>query len=498
LANDDAINDFAPEESGEPRSAPQAAEHDSSADVHATSSRDPDVRERAPEVDFEELFSQIDSGELAPLPVDFEPASQIDFDELADIYASPSSPEVVAPAPDVDVDGAASAVDGGASADVYASRAPEVDDKAVAETYRADSAAALNGWPDDNVPVHHRPAPYESSGGVQVLAALATVGMLTIMYAVFVNERSSPLSIPPRVTAPAPAPTSAPELEQLASLEPPVVSDAVIPPPPSVRPRPYFDDPFGLTRGLGPPIPLQGFDVPPRSAAADNATPPATEPVPPVAPVAAPAAAAPEPSPSATPAPAPSVVTSPPPAAPPTVTASPPATASVPRNPAPPTTSAPSSSGASAPPTAALATPTPAPAPARSAPAPVAAPAPAAASPAAASAVVENNQSGIQNTLARYRKAFSALNASAAREVWPTVNERSLSRAFDRLEQQDVSFDRCQIEVTNNDRAEATCNGTARYVPRVGSRTPRVDQREWRFNLVKVKDQWLIGAVDAR
>jgi hypothetical protein len=485
LANDDAINEFAPEEPGEPRSAsPQAAEpRASSADVHARFSRDVDVPERVPEVDFEELFSQIDSGDLTSLQVDFEPVSQIDFDQLADTYASAFPPEVVASAPEV-----GDAV----PANVDVSPA-EVEDTLGADTYRADSAAALNGWPDGNG-VMHRPAPYESSGGVQVLAALATVGMLTMMYAVFVNQRSSaPLSMPSRAAAPAPEPTSAAEQDQLASLEPPVVGDAVIPPP-RVRPRPNFDDPFGLTRGLGPPIPLQGFDAPPRSSAADNATPPAAEPVPPVAPAAAPAAAAPEPSPSTTPAPAPSVT--PPPPATPTVTTSPPATASVPRSPAPPTTPAPSSSGTSAPSIAGLAPPAPAPAP--SVPAPVAAPAPAAASPPAASAVVDNNQTGIQNTLARYRKAFSALNATAAREVWPTVNERSLSRAFDRLEQQDVSFDRCQIQVTNNDRAEATCNGTASYVPRVGSRTPRVDQRQWRFNLVKVKDQWLIGAVDAR
>jgi hypothetical protein len=103
----------------------------------------------------------------------------------------------------------------------------------------------------------------------------------------------------------------------------------------------------------------------------------------------------------------------------------------------------------------------------------------------------------VQNALTRYRRAFSSLNASAAREVWPTVNERTLSRAFDRLEEQEVVFDGCQIDI-NNARAEARCNGTARYVPRVGSRTPRVERREWRFSLVKVRDEWLIGAVDAR
>ena len=40
--------------------------------------------------------------------------------------------------------------------------------------------------------------------------------------------------------------------------------------------------------------------------------------------------------------------------------------------------------------------------------------------------------------------------------------------------------------------------GTASYVPRVGNRTPRVDRRSWRFSLVKVREEWLIGAVEAR
>lgn len=81
--------------------------------------------------------------------------------------------------------------------------------------------------------------------------------------------------------------------------------------------------------------------------------------------------------------------------------------------------------------------------------------------------------------------------------MWPTVNEGTLNRAFERLEEQEISFNKCQIDV-NEARAEATCQGTARYVPRVGSRTPRVDSRQWRFSLVKVREEWLIGAVDAK
>jgi hypothetical protein len=77
------------------------------------------------------------------------------------------------------------------------------------------------------------------------------------------------------------------------------------------------------------------------------------------------------------------------------------------------------------------------------------------------------------------------------------VNQKDLSRAFDRLEEQELAFDGCNIDVAAS-RAEATCKGTARYVPRVGARTARVDQRQWRFSLVKVRDEWLIGAVDVR
>ena len=62
--------------------------------------------------------------------------------------------------------------------------------------------------------------------------------------------------------------------------------------------------------------------------------------------------------------------------------------------------------------------------------------------------------------------------------VWPTVNEKTLARAFERLEDQDVSFENCQIEIAAV-LADAACSGTARYVPKVGSRTPKAEARQW-------------------
>ena len=103
----------------------------------------------------------------------------------------------------------------------------------------------------------------------------------------------------------------------------------------------------------------------------------------------------------------------------------------------------------------------------------------------------------IENVLGRYRTAFNKLDAGAAVAVWPTVNEKTLARAFERLESHDLSFESCQIEVFAG-LAEAACSGSARYVPKVGSRTPKDEARRWRFSLRKASGGWLIDRVDAR
>jgi hypothetical protein len=47
-------------------------------------------------------------------------------------------------------------------------------------------------------------------------------------------------------------------------------------------------------------------------------------------------------------------------------------------------------------------------------------------------------------------------------------------------------------------RAVAVCSGTASYVPRVGKKARRGDQRQWEFELSKADDGWLIDTVSAR
>jgi len=106
-------------------------------------------------------------------------------------------------------------------------------------------------------------------------------------------------------------------------------------------------------------------------------------------------------------------------------------------------------------------------------------------------------ETAIHTVLSQYRAAYRDLDAGAARVVWPSVDTKALRKAFDRLERQDLSFNSCQIAVSDV-RAVASCDGFASYVPRVGNKGPHDDQRQWEFKLSKVDDMWLIDTVSAR
>jgi hypothetical protein len=103
----------------------------------------------------------------------------------------------------------------------------------------------------------------------------------------------------------------------------------------------------------------------------------------------------------------------------------------------------------------------------------------------------------IQTVLSHYRTAFRDLDAGAARAIWPSVDAKALGKAFESLERQDLIFNSCQIAVRDV-RAVASCDGTARYVPRIGNRDLHDERRSWEFKLRKVDDVWLIDTVSAR
>jgi len=103
----------------------------------------------------------------------------------------------------------------------------------------------------------------------------------------------------------------------------------------------------------------------------------------------------------------------------------------------------------------------------------------------------------IRAVLDAYRLAYDHRDADAVADVWPGANTKALSKAFEQLEEQSLQFDSCAIHATGP-VAEASCTGTALYIPSVGKRTEHVDARKWNFQFRQVKGVWVITSATSR
>jgi hypothetical protein len=107
------------------------------------------------------------------------------------------------------------------------------------------------------------------------------------------------------------------------------------------------------------------------------------------------------------------------------------------------------------------------------------------------------DQALVSDVLQRYARAYGALDADAAHDVWPSVDAHALAHAFSGLASQQVTFDDCSINVTGA-TASASCHGRASYVAKVGSRERRSEARTWTFALHRDGDAWRIDNADVR
>ena len=294
-------------------------------------------------------------------------------------------------------------------------------------------------------------------------------------------------------TPPTTSPAASATPRQTAAPPPPVVSQkSIVPasPPgrgrsnaPAAGERPATSErPPAVARAESQKAPAAspGVQLPSLASPspAPNTSSSASAPPPPPPPL---SASAPPSSPATSPVGAAARLSEPPPA---TAPALPPASA-----PVSPPTSASLPPATSARPPASPSAPTPVPFPSsapRVTPALAPAPAPRAADTAAVEAV-----------LTRYRSAYAALDAGAVADIWPTARRNALANAFAQLQEQDFVFNDCRIDL-NGRIATAACSGTARFVPKVGSRTPRVESRQWTFHLYRAGEAWALERVESR
>jgi hypothetical protein len=108
-----------------------------------------------------------------------------------------------------------------------------------------------------------------------------------------------------------------------------------------------------------------------------------------------------------------------------------------------------------------------------------------------------DDQSQVADVLRQYARAYEALDANAARDVWPSVDRRALARAFENLRSQQLSLQDCEIDVRGA-TANASCRGQAQYVGKVGGGEPRIEPRTWRFELRREGEAWKIANAEAR
>ena len=89
----------------------------------------------------------------------------------------------------------------------------------------------------------------------------------------------------------------------------------------------------------------------------------------------------------------------------------------------------------------------------------------------------------VRRVLSQYESAYSSLDVSAAKRVWPSVDSYALARAFDGLAMQRISL--------------GDCRGSAQWTPKIGGST-RSGSRTWAFDLRKADGQWRIVDVTMR
>jgi hypothetical protein len=106
-------------------------------------------------------------------------------------------------------------------------------------------------------------------------------------------------------------------------------------------------------------------------------------------------------------------------------------------------------------------------------------------------------RSNIRAVLDAYRHAYEQLDAVAASSLWPGVDTKALTRAFGTLRGHSVSFDSCDINLTQG-RAMARCSGGITYVRRVGEPQPQSRSISWTFTLDRSSGQWRIAGISAR
>ena len=106
------------------------------------------------------------------------------------------------------------------------------------------------------------------------------------------------------------------------------------------------------------------------------------------------------------------------------------------------------------------------------------------------------DEPAVRNVLSEFQSAYERLDVAAAKDLWPSVDERALAKAFGDLESQTIGLNNCRVQLAAA-AALAYCSGRATYVGRLGNKL-QSRQLNWSFSLEKAPRGWQIRSVETR
>lgn len=117
--------------------------------------------------------------------------------------------------------------------------------------------------------------------------------------------------------------------------------------------------------------------------------------------------------------------------------------------------------------------------------------------PIAAAPAGELDTAAIQRVLETYRQAHSTRNAAMVASIWHSIDSAALQHAFDDLDRQSMSFERCDVTL-NDATATASCRGILDYARKPSPANTVQERLALEFDLQRVDGRWLISNVEAR
>jgi hypothetical protein len=107
---------------------------------------------------------------------------------------------------------------------------------------------------------------------------------------------------------------------------------------------------------------------------------------------------------------------------------------------------------------------------------------------------ITDDELAVRSAIRSYEQAYERVDAAAIARVWPTVDQRALSQAFDAVTSQGIGLEHCAIAL-NGEQATAQCRGRHKYVGKANNSVTIASEQQWLFKMRRAGGQWKIEDV---